>query len=256
MKEITRHLPTKGVVLRYTNFKEADRMLTLFSPELGKISVLARGCRKAKSRFLAATELFCFGEYTLYRRGDFHIMTQASILDSFYEIRNDVDKLIYASYVLDLTEEVVSPGQGDTHLFYLLLQTLSYLCYSDLDSEGITRVFEIKLLDHIGYRPVLDRCIVCESDKGPYHFDVEKGGLICSNCYNKNRIGNNIQMGTIKTLEHILGMDMNRINILKIPHTIREELDTILRAYIEERIDKKLKTRQFIDEFKGKNRKN
>ena len=100
------------VVLRYTNFNEADRMLTLFSPELGKISVLARGCRKAKSRFLAATELFCYGEYTLYRRGDFHIMTQANILDSFYEIRNDMDKLLYASYVINLTEEVVSPGQG------------------------------------------------------------------------------------------------------------------------------------------------
>ena len=255
MKEVIRHLPTKGVVLRYTNFNEADRMLTIFSPELGKISVLARGCRKAKSRFLAATELFCYGEYTLYRRGDFHIMTQANILDSFYEIRSDMDKLLYASYVINLTEEVVSPGQGDIHLFYLLLQTLSYFSYSDLEPELITHVFEIKLLDHIGYRPVLDKCIACGSNKGPYHFDIREGGLVCANCYNTNIIGNNIQMGTIKTIEYVLDMDMNRINVLKIPSSIKEELDTILKAYIEERIDKKLKSRKFIDDFKGKNRK-
>ena len=96
MKEITRNLPTQGVVLRYTNFREADRMITLLSPDLGKISVMARGCRKPKSRFLTATELFCYGDYVLYRKGDFHIMTQANIHDSFYEIRNDIEKLSYS----------------------------------------------------------------------------------------------------------------------------------------------------------------
>jgi DNA repair protein RecO (recombination protein O) len=167
-----------------------------------------------------------------------------------------MDKLLYASYVINLTEEVVSPGQGDIHLFYLLLQTLSYFCYSDLEPELITHVFEIKLLDHIGYRPVLDNCMICGSNKGPYHFDIVEGGLVCTNCFNANRIGNNIQMGTIKTIEYVLDMDMNRMNILKIPSSIMEELDEILKAYIEERIEKRLKSRQFIDDFKGRNRKN
>ena len=256
MKEVTRHLPTQGVVLRYTNFKEADRMITLLSPELGKISVLARGCRKAKSRFLAATELFCYGEYVLYRKGDFHIMTQANIHDSFYEIRNDIDKLIYSSYILDLTEEVASPGQEENHLFYLLLQVLSYLCYSDLNPEDITRVFEIKLMDHLGYRPILDHCIICGSDNKPYYFDARQGGLICAACHNMEKRGYNIQMGTVKTIEHILDMDIKRLNVLKIPSPTRQELDRILEAYIEERLEKKLKTRQFIQEFKGRNGRN
>lgn len=180
-------------------------------------------------------------------------MTQANIHDSFYEIRNDLDKLIYSSYILDLTEEVASPGQEDNHLFYLLLQTLSYLCYSDLNPEDITRVFEIKLMDHLGYRPVLDSCIICGSNTDPYHFDVRQGGLICAACHNMGERGYNIQMGTIKTIEHILDMDFKRLNILKIPLSIRQELDRILEAYIEERLDKKLKTRQFIQAFSRKN---
>ncbi len=249
MKEITRHLPTQGVVLRYTNFKEADRMITLLSPELGKISVLARGCRKAKSRFLTATELFCYGEYVLYRRGDFHIMTQATVLDSFYDIRNDINKLIYSSYVLDLTEEVASPGQEDNHLFYLLLQTLSYLSYSDLNPQDITHFYEIKLMDHLGYRPILDKCMICGSETKPFYLDVRQGGLICAACHKESGVGYNIQMGTIKTIEYILNMDIKRLNILKIPHSISQELDRLLEAYIEERLDKKLKTRQFIKEF-------
>ncbi len=249
MKEVTRNLPTQGVVLRYTNFREADRMITLFSPELGKVSALARGCRKSKSRFLAATELFCYGDYTLYRKGDSHIITYANIHDSFYEIRNDIDKLIYASYVLDLTEEVVNPGQEDNHLFYLLLQILSYMCYSDLNPKDITLVFEIKVMAHIGYRPMLDKCILCGTNAKPYYFDIRQGGLLCINCYNRGEKSYSIQMGTIKTLEYILDMDIKRLNVLKIPPYVRHELEEILAAYIEERLEKRFKTREFIQKF-------
>lgn len=252
MKEVTRHLPTQGVVLRYTNFKEADRMITLLSPELGKISVLAKGCRKGKSRFLAATELFCYGEYILYRRGDFHIMTQANIHDSFYEIRNDFNKFIYSSYILELSEEVASPGQEENHLFYLLLQVLSYMCYSQLKPDDITRVFEIKLMDYLGYRPILDKCMVCGSDIKPFYFDIRQGGLICSNCHNVEKRGYNIQMGTVKTMEYILDMDIKRLNVLKIPPLIKQELDKLIEIYIEERLEKKLKTRQFIHDIDKK----
>ena len=107
-------------------------------------------------------------------------------------------------------------------------------------------------MDHIGYRPVLDNCMICGSNKGPYHFDIVEGGLVCTNCFNANRIGNNIQMGTIKTIEYVLDMDMNRMNILKIPSSIMEELDEILKAYIEERIEKRLKKPTVHRRLQGK----
>ncbi|HZJ82789.1 MAG TPA: DNA repair protein RecO [Clostridia bacterium] len=256
MKESTRHVCTQGVVLRYTNFKEADRMLTLFSPDRGKISVLARGCRKQNSRLLSATELFTYGEYTLFKRGDFHIMTGANIHDSFYEIRNDLDKLIYGSYILDLTKEVVNPEQEDSHLFFMLLQSLSYLCYSALNPEDLVHVFEIKLMDYLGYRPILDACIICgrklesvPGPKGSISFDVRQGGLICRSCPRGEGKVYNINLGTIKTMEFILDMDLKGLNILKIPSAINKELDKILWAYTEERLGKRLKTRQFIEDF-------
>ncbi|NLJ40708.1 MAG: DNA repair protein RecO [Clostridiales bacterium] len=249
MGEITRHLPTQGVVLRYTNIKEADRMLTILTPALGKISVLARGCRKGKSKLLAATELFCYGDFVLYRKGNFHIMTQATVQDSFYDIRNDLDRLVYASYILDLTGEVANPGQEDNILFYLLLNTLSYMCYSDISPMVVTHFYEVKLMDHLGYRPILDRCIACGTNTNLAYFDIRRGGLLCNGCHKTDRVGYNIQMGTAKTLAYILDMDIKRLGVLRIPIYISQELDRIIGAYIEEQLDKKIKTRQFIKEF-------
>ena len=239
---------TQGVVLRYTDFKESDRMLTLFSPEHGKMSILARGCRKPKSKFLSVTQLFAYGEYILLRKGDIYILTQGDIIDAFFDIRKDVEKYAYASYVIDLVEEVIVAGEQNTPLFYLLLQVLSYFAYSDLNPRDITHIFELKLTDIMGYRPNLDSCMICGSSvSNPVYFAPSKGGLICSECYKMVREGYNIQMGTVQVMKYILDMDLKRMGILKISPEFREQIDKIMSAYLEERLEKRLKTRNFIE---------
>ena len=138
---------TQGVVLRYTNFKEADRMLTVFSPERGKMQVLARGCRKPKSRLLAASQLFCYADYMFVRSKEIYVLTQADIRNSFYDIRNDVERLAYGTHILYLTEEAVNYEEGNFRLFYMLLQALAYLAYGDINPEDVVHVFELKLTD-------------------------------------------------------------------------------------------------------------
>lgn len=247
-REKGRIIRTQGVVLRYTDFKESDRMLTLFSPEYGKMSILARGCRKAKSKFLSVTQLFAYGEYVLLKRGDIYILTQGAIIDTFFDIREDVEKYAYASYAIDLVEEVIVAGEQNTPLFYLLLQVLSYFAYSDLNPRDITYVFELKFTDIMGYRPNLEYCTSCGAEiSNPVYFCPSKGGIICSECYKVDKEGYNIQMGTVQVMRHILDMDLKRINILKISPNFRRQLDKILSAYLEERLEKKLKTRNFIE---------
>lgn len=243
---------TQGVVLRYTDFKESDRMLTLFSPKYGKMSILARGCRKPKSKFLSVTQLFAYGEYILLRKGDIYILTQGDIIDTFFDIRVDVEKYAYASYVIDLVEEVIVAGEQNTPLFYLLLQVLSYFAYSDLNPRDITHIFELKLADIMGYRPDLDSCMVCSLPvSNPVYFSPSKGGLICSECYKVDKEGYNIQMGTVQVMRYILDMDLKRMGILKISPQYRGELDKILSSYLEKRLEKRLKTRNFIEHLQG-----
>jgi len=225
-------------------------MLTLFSSEYGKMSVLARGCRKVKSKFLAVTQLFAYGEYILYRKGDIYILTQGDIIDAFFDIREDMEKYAYASYIVDLTEEVIVAGEHNTPLFYLLLHTLSYLAYSNLNPEDVTHVFELKLCDIMGYRPHLDFCMSCGSTAfDSVYFNPSKGGIICSKCYNGDKKGYNIQKGTVQIMRYILDMDIKRINILKMSSESRAQLDKIMSFYLEERLEKRLKTRKFIEDL-------
>ena len=95
---------TQGVVLRYENRREADRLLTVLSPDLGRILVYARGCRKQSSRFLAFSQLFCYGEIIIKPYRDIYILNQAEVKNSYFNIRNDVDRLACATYAANLAE--------------------------------------------------------------------------------------------------------------------------------------------------------
>src|SRR5690606_22270619 len=128
-RQIMKIVPMQGIVLRYSNFKEADRMLTILTPDRGKIQVLARGCRKQKSRFLSASELFSFSDCMLFEYMDIYILTGADINDVFFDIRNDVERFAYGTYILNLTEISANPEEGSYPLFYLLLYSITMLAY-------------------------------------------------------------------------------------------------------------------------------
>jgi DNA repair protein RecO (recombination protein O) len=243
---------TQGVVLRYTNFKEADRMLTIFSPDKGKMQVLARGCRKPKSRILAASQLFCYGDYIFYKTKELYIMTQTQVKDSFFDIRTDMGKLAYGSYILNLTEEAVNYEERNYRLFYLLLQSLTYLSYGDMEPQDITHVFELKLIDLLGYRPVLEKCIICDRvpENNPIFFDISQGGIICSKCNSANKYGYNIHMSTLQTMRYILDMDMRRLGILKFSNLVRNELNQVLANYLSQRLEKSVRSRKFIEQLR------
>lgn len=247
---------TQAVVLRYADFKEADRMLTLFSPELGKIQAVARGCRKPRSRLLSAAQLLCYGDFMLYKTRNLFILSQAEVKDSFFDIRNDVEKFAYAVYILNLTEEAVNLEEGNYRLFHLLLHILTYLAYDDFNPEDLLHIFEIKLLDILGYRPQLGYCVRCSTSlKMPLHFSTQEGGLVCHQCYNRSNNGYTIQMGTVQTFKHVLNMDLKRLKVIGFTPTVRKELDTILSRYLEERMEKSFKSRSFIDQLKKANPK-
>jgi DNA repair protein RecO (recombination protein O) len=230
-------------------------MLTVFSPERGKMQVLARGCRKPKSRLLAASQLFCYADYMFVRSKEIYVLTQADIRNSFYDIRNDVERLAYGTHILYLTEEAVNYEEGNFRLFYMLLQALAYLAYGDINPEDVVHVFELKLTDILGYRPVLDRCTVCGSriedlNTNRLYFSVSQSGIICSNCNKHVRSGYTIHKNTIQTMRFILDMDIKRLGVLRFSRLVRSELDYILSGYLAEKIGKTLKTRNFINQIK------
>ncbi len=174
---------TDAIVLRRVDYRDYDRMVTLFSPEHGRIDAVARGCRKPTSALMNSAEVFCAGQYTINHAGGRYTITQCEIKDSFYNLRFDYDKLIHGMYYLSLADMAALPEQSAPEVFMLLLKALAHLCHSDLDPKMLTACFEMRYMPLMGFCPSMDRCVVCGAAvDGPARFDEEKGGVVCSRC--------------------------------------------------------------------------
>ena len=164
---------TDAIVVRRAEYKDYDRMITLFSPTYGRIDAIARGCRRCKSILMNTTELFCAGEFTLYESRGHYSITQCEIKDNFYSLRFDVDKLTHGAYYLSLADAAALPGQAAPDIFFLLLKALTHLNYSDLPPAMLTTSFEMRYMPLMGYMPNVERCVLCGSPiEGAARFDA------------------------------------------------------------------------------------
>lgn len=211
---------TQGVVLRYRNRNEADRLLTVLSPDLGKIMVYARGCRKPKSRFLAFSQLFCYAELIMSPYRDIYILNQAEVKNSYFDIRNDMDRLFCATYIVNLAEEAATTGENHTPLFMLLLHTLSYLSYSSRHPLEVALIYELKFLSMSGYRPVVQ-------DRALSRFPV--------------------QTETANTVKAILNSKLEKAWEISMSPLVRQELNKILPLIIEDKMELQIQSRSFLN---------
>lgn len=174
---------TEAIVLRHANYGENDRMLTLLSPTMGLLSVSARGCRKATSRNLTATELFTAGEYLLYQKGEHYTLTSFQSRENYYPLRSHVDRLTHGVYWLNLCEAAAQPGEDASRLFKMLLLSLAVLTYGDIPPRTLTAVFLAQFSMLQGFAPMLDHCARCGKPLvPPMRFDDVDGGACCSTC--------------------------------------------------------------------------
>ena len=174
---------TDGIVLRHVNFGENDRILTILSPTLGLVTVSARGCRKATSRMLPASELFTAGEYLLYEKEGRFTLSSFSLQENFYPLRNDFTRLSHGAYWLALCEATAQPGEDCARLFKMLLLSLAVLTYGELPERPLTAVFLMQFSALAGFEPCLDVCARCGKPlEAPMRYDAEHGGACCAKC--------------------------------------------------------------------------
>ncbi len=174
-----------AIVLRSVNYRDNDRMLTLLAPNLGRVEVLSRGCRRPRSPFMSASEVFCTGEYVLFSQHDKNILTSCTLHDSFYPLRLDYGLLACGAYLLNLCEAAAQPGEESGPLFWLLLRSLNRLAYGQEDRRGLVSGFLLHYAAVLGYKPRLHHCVHCgkkHEGGAPVFFDCEAGGLACLQC--------------------------------------------------------------------------
>ena len=182
-----------AIVLRRVNYRDNDRMVTLFSPSRGRVDAIIRNCRKPKSHNLNAGELFALGDYMLYENGGHVTVTSVHLMETFYGLRQDYERLTCGTYLLSLTEAVIEPEQERQELFMLLLHTLSRLSFSDQPWRPLLAGFLLHFAACEGFKPRLNHCVFCGKrlgEEGPFFWDLQEGGLCDGDCHEKwNRAG-------------------------------------------------------------------
>lgn len=173
---------TDAIVLRYSDYKEADRIITLFSPERGKITAAVRGVKKPTAKLRFAAEILHYGHYIFNESKGRYTVTSCATKESFYDVRFDVDKLWCATFMLNVAEKIIVEGQQDAALFLHLLKGLYEITYRENSSvSGIAVAYLSGVLRAEGCAPQLTACQEC-GNEDPAFFDIQSGGVLCKDC--------------------------------------------------------------------------
>lgn len=236
----------EGIVIRVRDYNEADRLVTLFTRNYGKVQAIAKGCRKQKSRKRGIIQLFTYGDFVLYRGRSLDTITQCEGKESFSHLREDLDRMAYGAYMAELLDGFVTCGEPHEELFYLTLVCFHLLALED--PELVARAFETRVIDLLGYRPHLENCVNCGNVlRGPKAvFSSGMGGVLCELC--AHRAGDSIvcSLGTLNMLRRLSSWDLKRLRVLKITGEVKREIGEIMKTYISQRLDKKIKSAEFL----------
>ena len=227
-----------AIVLRRVNYRDNDRMVTLLSPSRGRIDALIRNCRKPKSHNLNAAELFALGDYMLIETGGRMIVTSVHLIETFYPLRADYERLTCAVWLLSLAEAAAEPEQEQQELFMLLLHTLSRLAFSAQPWKPLLSGFLLHFSACQGFKPRLNHCVLCgrRPEEPPFFFGAEEGGLVCGDC-RRSRSQVPLSPEQLRWMRHAL--TVGSASWVNTPDA--EAPFDLLRSYVESKLGRRLK---------------
>ncbi|MBE7010091.1 MAG: DNA repair protein RecO [Ruminococcaceae bacterium] len=246
-------IKTTGVVIRRTQVKDNDLILTLFTKDFGVIKVSARGARGFRNKLAAGTALFAYSEFVLYPGRDMYKMNSCELIESFYSLTTNIERLAFATYVADLTGYTVQEEQdADTErLLSLFLNTFYLFARWGGDLRLVKCVFELKLLVFLGLMPCLTECMSCGGEAG-YYLSPESGGLVCANCAGQLEDAKPISASCLEAMHYVFNHDDKKAFAFRVSPTVLEELEGHVAALLSEYIDHDFFSLDYLNTVLGK----
>jgi DNA repair protein RecO (recombination protein O) len=230
----------EGVVLRTYKLGEADRIVVLCTRYHGKVRAVAKGVRKTKSKFGSRLEPISHIALQLYEGRDLDIVTQVESIDHFRAIRDDLDRIARASTMLEVVDQMSQEGEVNPRLYQMLIGGLRAL--SAHNGPLVAPAFLWKLMALEGYRPLLDACAECGSPDPLVAFDLESGGVLCTD----HRRGSPISPDALALLRQILGGQLGAA--LNEPESeVTREVDHLATRAVEHHLERRLRSATLLD---------
>lgn len=239
------YLTTRALVLRVTDYNDRDCLLTLLTPENGKLTAKARGLRRRNSPLIAPCQLLAYGDFVLFEYKGSYTINEATSVNLFPALRRDLTKLSLGTYFAQMAELISQEDGPDPDLLSLVLNCLHLLC-EGMEEERVKAVFELRIATLAGYQPDLYGCHVCGCDN-PEYFDLSAGSLECSRCRapGGSSIRLPISVGTLQAMRYITQCDSKKLFAFQLGHENWTQLGQISEAYLTTQLERGFSTLDF-----------
>lgn len=236
-------IKVSGIIISENSLGDSDKMLTMLTPNIGKISCVAKGAKRPKSLLMAGSQFLCFGEYILYKSQDIYTINSCEPIEVFYNIRTDLDKLNYASHITKIINDVTTENQNNYNILKLFLNTLYTISETDKDLDFILSIFKFRLLKVLGFSPNVSECTGCnKKDEKEYkYFSIKDNGFKCKECGKLDTSSIEISEGTKYAILYSLMADNKKLFSFKINEKALTEFNLIARLYFNEKLEKEYK---------------
>lgn len=197
-----RQYKTQGIIIKRSNFSEADRLFSIYTRDYGKISAIAHGVRKTKSKLAGHLELFYLTDFQIHKGKNIDTVTGANLITRYDNLRNNKELINHTYYISELIYRSTHENLASREIFELTKNIFSVLNLEN--KEKMACYFELKLFDILGHRPEVKKCVIClkEVSEEKNYFDYQSGGLVCGKC--------------LKHKDKAIKIDSNLIKLLRI----------------------------------------
>ena len=234
-------LKTKGIVLVENNLGDYDKMLTILTPGMGKISCGAKGARRPKSLLMAGTQFLCFADYLIYKGNDTYSINSCETIEFFYNIRTDLDKYKYAVHITKIILDVTTENENSYRTLQLYLNTLYTISETDKNLDLILAIFKLRLMSILGFRPEVEKCVNCSINEDIKYFSLKDNGFKCSSCGKSDKSSIEILPVTVDAIKYIVLAPAKKIFSFNVPDESIKELEIISKLYLNEKLEKEYK---------------
>lgn len=237
---------SRGIILKSRDFKDSDKLLSVFTEKDGKVSAIAKGVKKPKSSLRACVQPFCHSYLYLHRSRELDLITQGKLLDFYGNSRQDLERALHCLYLMELLDKSLLEHVPMAELYHTLTAVLEAINEQGLNPLFI-RYFESQLLVHLGYKPVLKHCVSCgQKPGGEFYFSLAEGGLVCPSCSRDTEYKMTLSGETIGLLRFMTEGNFPAVAKVKVSPAGLKQLELFLEKYLEYHLERRFKMKNTI----------
>ena len=239
---------TEAIVIKKTKLGEADSILTLYTPHMGKIQGFAKSLRKPRSKLAGHLELLTYSLVSFARGKNLDTITGSQTINTFLPLKSDLWLTSCALYATELVNQFTVDHVENYPLFQLLKETMEQLCEAS-NKELILRYFELHLLSRVGYQPQLQQCVSCHTPLQPTtnSFCPSAGGMLCPRCSPEQPLSYPLSVNAQKVLRLLQSSDYDTANRLKIDPELSHELEKVMSHYLKYLLERDVKSAAWLE---------